>query len=507
MYNLSITKLERYVAYQMTTQHKMDRGGNLRNKSVEKKKFLILLVGVFLLAFLLAGTKERDKKTVEKEKETAEKQELKILPETIRILIKDSNYGNITHEKISVVFTEKGLKTEKEQTDSIATGQAIEFTCDNVEETIVLDGNKMQVTSIKRGQSNPIYSEKLEIRKEESGLVLIQEVPFETYLKGVVPSEMPAKYEKEALKAQAVCARTYAYSQILSGYAYPEFEANLDDSVSFQVYLSQPRQEATDVAVDETAGEILTQNDVPISAWYFSTSWGQTTDTDAWLAEPCAYLEAKAVAKTTTDDAVTVFKNGDSIEDGFRKQMDEPAGDFFEASEPWFRWSATIDVKGNIEELWESLVLCRKGNSGLVLVKKDKEFIEGEVEAFKKVKSIEVLERGDGGLVNALQITTDKQTVLVKGQYNIRQVLALNGMEITKNDGTKAGTMQLLPSGFFYVKEGEEKEVAKLELRGGGFGHGAGLSQNGANAMAKNDWNYGEILGFFYKDAKISQLK
>ena len=510
---IAVSKISRTAnkkSYSHKAWHKMDRGDNVRNLSLEKKA-LVLLAGLILLVILL--WKPGEGKAGEKadpSKGAKENQELKTLPKNIRVLIKDTNYGNITHEKVSVVFEEKGTKTSQKQTEEVVTGQAIEFTKDNVEDQIVLEGNKIRVTSIKRGQGNPVYENKLELRKTEKGLVLIQEVPFETYLKGVVPSEMPASYEKEALKAQAVCARTYAYSQILSGDAYPEFEADLDDSVSFQVYLSQPRQETTDLAVEETKGEILTVNNQPISAWYFSTSWGQTTDTDAWLAEPSAYLEAKAVIKADNEDVVSVLKQGESgqtVEDSFRKQIDEPAGDFFEAAEPWYRWSAVLPVHDRVKELWENLVLCGKENKGHILVKKGDEFVEGSVESFDAVKKVEVAERGDGGLVLSLKITTDKQMILIKGQYNIRQILALEGMEVTKNDGTRGGTMQLLPSGFFYVKDEGKDEVTMLVLRGGGFGHGAGLSQNGANAMAKNKWYYADILGFFYKDVKISQLK
>ena len=75
---------------------------------------------------------------------------------------------------------------------------------------------------------------------------------------------------EEALKAQAVCARTYAYQE-LSTYAYPDCEAHVDDSVSFQVYGNTGRTAGTDRAVAETAGQILTCQGSPITAYYFST--------------------------------------------------------------------------------------------------------------------------------------------------------------------------------------------------------------------------------------------
>ena len=80
---------------------------------------------------------------------------------------------------------------------------------------------------------------------------MINELYLEDYLKKVVPSEMPASYEKEALKTQAVCARTYAYRQI-QGNTYGAYGADVDDSTSFQVYNNTQTNERTDQAVDET---------------------------------------------------------------------------------------------------------------------------------------------------------------------------------------------------------------------------------------------------------------
>ena len=123
--------------------------------------------------------------------------------------------------------------------------------------TIKPDGEEgITICSIERSQGQPVYSGSLEIKKESDGLVLINELYLEDYLKKVVPSEMPASYEKEALKAQAVCARTYAYRQI-QGNTYGQYGAHVDDSTSFQVYNNITTSERTDQAVDETYGQML----------------------------------------------------------------------------------------------------------------------------------------------------------------------------------------------------------------------------------------------------------
>lgn len=79
---------------------------------------------------------------------------------------------------------------------------------------------------------------------------------------------MPATYEKEALKAQAVCARTYAWKQIQEQRLH-ELEADVDDTVNFQVYGNMEPQKAATEAVRETEGQILCQDGEAVEAYYF----------------------------------------------------------------------------------------------------------------------------------------------------------------------------------------------------------------------------------------------
>ena len=97
------------------------------------------------------------------------------------------------------------------------------------------DGAGIAVESVARNSGIPVYEGALEIWPVQEGFYLVNDLPFETYLKYVVPSEMPSGYSMEALKAQAVCARTYACKQLQS-FDFPACEAHVDDSVIYQVY-------------------------------------------------------------------------------------------------------------------------------------------------------------------------------------------------------------------------------------------------------------------------------
>ncbi len=126
------------------------------------------------------------------------------------------------------------------------------------------------------------YDGSIEIIPKAEGLIIVNELFLEKYLTRVVPSEMPATYEKEALKAQAVCARTYAWKQIQEQRLH-ELEADVDDTVNFQVYGNMERQKAATEAVKrETEGQILRQDGEAVEAYYFSTSAGVTSTDEIW---------------------------------------------------------------------------------------------------------------------------------------------------------------------------------------------------------------------------------
>lgn len=113
--------------------------------------------------------------------------------------------------------------------------------------------------------------------------MLINELPLEEYLYSVVPSEMPASYPQEALKAQAICARTYAYTHMQRA-GYEALGAHVDDSSSYQVYNNILEQEEATAAVKATYGQLLVREDgvTPAETYYYSTSWGYGSDAHVW---------------------------------------------------------------------------------------------------------------------------------------------------------------------------------------------------------------------------------
>lgn len=151
----------------------------------------------------------------------------------------------------------------------------------------------------------------------------VDRVPMEDYVAGVVAAEMPATFKLEALKAQALTARTFIVNRMLNGgnRDLPD-NANVTDTVNDQVYLSrdelknvwgkayQKKMEKIDKAVAATEGEIITYHNKPIDAAFFSTSNGYTENAGDYWSSAVPYLKS---VKSPWDQNSPKFKKVTSI--------------------------------------------------------------------------------------------------------------------------------------------------------------------------------------------------
>ena len=357
-------------------------------------------------------------------------------PVMVRVLLTDTDFRSVYHPSVTVFYNEKEYTWTEEQLKK--TGETIH---------IPEQKEGIQVLSIERQQGNPVYRGTLDIQWRSEGLILVNKLPLEEYLCSVVPGEMPASYEGEALKAQAVCARTYAWKQ-MQQQSLDEYGSDVDDSANYQVYgNSQPQASATE-AVNATEGRIITQNGEAVEAYYFSTSAGVTVTDEIWGAQmPAPYLK--------------------SVPCRFDENM------------PWSRWQVKIP--------WETLteratkVTGEKG----------------------KLLSLSAEKTDQNGAVAGLRVITETTSVLLENEHTIREFLSPEGLDITEKDGTVTRGGALLPSAFFQIEE-DEKEVT---ITGRGYGHGVGMSQNGANEMAKEGYSWQEILDYFFRNIEIQDME
>lgn len=149
----------------------------------------------------------------------------------------------------------------------------------------------LNLVSLLNGTAAAKYRGNLEFRVENGKLAVVNELNIEDYLRGVVPAEIPAAWPKEALKAQAVAARNYALQQVevTRGSNYNV----LNDQLS-QVYRGYDAETpATNQAVEETLGQVMTSRGSLITAFFHSSSGGYTENSeDVWL-EQLPYIKGK----------------------------------------------------------------------------------------------------------------------------------------------------------------------------------------------------------------------
>ena len=376
---------------------------------------------------------------------------------TIRVLLMTNGYSSYYHPSVTVEYNGKEVTYTPEDfaagdssntLPELASGGSDSASAElGTSLTISPQQTGIRIPSLTRQCGAPVYQGALTIARREEGLLLINELPLETYLEAVVPSEMPSSYAEEALKAQAVCARTYAWKQKEEG-RLKDYGADVDDSVSFQVYQNIAHHPSTTKAVQETAGEILCQNGEPVQAYYFSTSAGATSTDEIWGAEEAAsYLKSVPCA--------------------------------FDAEEPWSRWQ--VEIPWNI---LETRAADHLGVPGTLL-------------------SVASTEKNESGAVTCLSVMTDAGSFQLEEEYQIRQFLSPQGLPITEKDGSTVTGGSLLPSSYFTE---EAVPGTALRLTGGGYGHGVGMSQNAADEMAKEGYTYREILDYFFRDVEIERL-
>lgn len=334
------------------------------------------------------------------------------------------------------------------------------------------------------------------ITHQENGFVLINEVEIEDYLYGVVQSEMPAYFETEALKAQAVCARTYIVSQLMQDH-YPQYDADVDDSVNYQVYNKAAPDERVLAAVDATKGMIITKNDTPIHAYFFSTSHGITSGREIWGLSDLDYL--MPVCGNKNSQTVDL-----SEEEAFRTYIREVNEDDYDRSAVYYRWKSYIDLSARLDEMHSLLYKIDEMRPDCVIIKNTlgEEIPATELSQWKQPSRLQVLERSPSGAVLRLQIVFSEGTVELSNESFIRQIVGLWVDTMQDKDGNFVSAGELLPSVYFYVQPIKDGIV----LFGGGFGHGIGMSQYGADGMAKEGADMKQILNFYYQNVELSKI-
>ena len=362
----------------------------------------------------------------------------------------------------------------------------------NVDDTFKLNGNP--------------YRGMLTFSVTDSAMTAVNVIDLDEYLYGVVPSEMPRSYEKEALKAQAVAARTYAMTKLG---AHTDSGYQLCDGTNCQVYKGYSNEaDTTTAAVDDTEGEVACYNGNPIEAVFSSSTGGYTENSENvwWATVP--YLRAVPEIAEYNNNAWTRELTLDELSD-LLETKDEGIGKAEDIV------ITKLSTGGRVQEMQ---IVGTAGTKTL-----DKETIRTYFSgACGSLPSKMFTINGKGGEIGQHGAEIAAKTEIPVKSGGLLAAAADKGI-IAKTDGTLSHLNGKKLSVDVEVSDAAAKQTVSVDnsdyevysvnistvkndkfvFEGVGAGHGVGMSQNGAQAMAQMGYDYEEILKHYYTGITI----
>ncbi|MDE7061975.1 MAG: SpoIID/LytB domain-containing protein, partial [Lachnospiraceae bacterium] len=282
----------------------------------------------------------------------------------------------------------------------------------------------------------------------------------------------------------------------LAGSGYSQYGAHVDDSVNYQVYNKQEPSEQALQAADATKGEVLSFQGEIIETYYYSTSFGHTGDYQAWNLEPDAYGYLVGDWLRSTPAEVDL-----SDEASFAAYIQQPDPECYEQNIRYFRWNTVLHPKDVQDQLLQTIRSRKKIQPDAIhYYSKDLTQELDSPSGMGTLENIAVGARNASGVILELQMWYENGMVQVTSEYNIRAILGTAASDVNYQDGS-SGSVTLLPSAYISITKLED---GNYQVYGGGYGHGIGMSQNGANQLAGQGWKYRDILNFFYRGTEIT---
>lgn len=411
----------------------------------------------------------------------------------IRVLLKSGADSDYHYSSVKLSATSAYEVTMDGKKVSHPAGKQLTFAPQDVTKRVIVTTNGKGKIRLLNSKSASAYRGTFELVKEDKSFRIINEVGIEEYLYSVVPSEMPTEYPGEALKAQAICARSYAVQQMKGG-RLANLGAHVDDTVSFQVYNNLSEDAKSIQAVNETKDFVVAKDNKIVTTYFYSVSCGCSEGMkDVWFSKKDASHLPVKWQKEKGGEAYL------SDEKQFAAYLDGKDNGYDSAS-PWYRWQTTLAIK-TLEEQIEKKAKLRYATNPTQIQTKQKNGTyksTGKV-AIGKIKKLTIRSRGQGGVARMLEIKGSENTLRIYTEYNIRYLLGYEKAVYKQADKKEVTGLSLLPSGFFVI----EKKKNVYAVRGGGYGHGVGMSQYGAKVMAGKGKKAEEILSFYFPGTSI----
>ncbi|MGF1519061.1 MAG: SpoIID/LytB domain-containing protein [Nodosilinea sp.] len=334
-------------------------------------------------------------------------------------------------------------------------------------------GGRVRVTQPGEPPVIRVYGGTLRVQPNTYGTyTLVNSVPIETYLRGVVPHEIGAGAPVPAIQAQAVLARTYALRN-LRRFEIDDYELCADTQC--QVYRGLTgTATVTDQAITATQGRVLTYQNELVDALYSSTTGGITAAfSDVWDGPDRPYLRPVV---DTVHGLWNINQYPLNSEEAFQRFIALNEG-FNEVGWSLFRWRN----EGDLSEITADL----KGYLGRR---------QHPLAGFNQVKSLRVAERANSGRVQLVEVETDIGTVELRKDEIVRVLRPPRSLLFYIEPIHSAGA------------EGAPGQLTGYRFVGGGWGHAVGLSQAGSYRLGTLGWAYPRILQFYYPGTTLQPI-
>ena len=389
-------------------------------------------------------------------------------------------------------------QVQQQEPQAVITINGTQIQQDRVE--IDTGNDRVEVSYNQDDHGTRLYAGELALQPNAYGTyTLVNHVPPETYLQGVVPHEIGVGAPPTTIEAQAILARTYALRN-LRRFAIDNYQICADTQCQVYWGLNGATPE-TDRAIAATRGLVLTYKNELVDALYSSTTGGITAPfTDVWNGADRPYLRAVIDSVQGVWD---LSSKNLADETNFRAFMSRKTG-FNEAGWDMFRWR----VENTLPEIAQDVRSYLQAK-------------QHPLANFTKIIDLKVLERSVAGRVQRMSVTTDLGEIVLEKDEILRALYAPNStlfyVEPIYQQVPPAQTSKkpiespaAQPSSKLNSSSSPQQQPATVikgyAFVGGGLGHGVGMSQTGAYNLGDLGWSSQQILSFYYPGTQLQPL-